>query len=301
MIDFKAIKKIDIHVHASLFSDITPVPYFSADDILKIYDENNVEAGVLMSSVDASGLSTVSPSEQSKMLSDNSNGRLKWFCNVSPFALENSPNADLSKLLNHYKSLGAKGVGEVSANIYADDPFMDNLFYHCAKSDMPVIIHLATKTGGTYGIVDDKGLPRIEKMLKKHKGLKLIGHSQVFWSEISSDCKEEERSKYPTGNVKEGRIAKLMRECDNLYCDLSAGSGANAMMRDRKYAADFLTEFADRIFYGTDLCRKGQKFREDFSSFLENLVSDGLLSIENYVKIVRNNAAKLLGIEEYKL
>ena len=95
MIDFKAIKKIDIHVHASLFSDITPVPYFSADDILEIYDENNVEAGVLMSSVDASGLSTVSPSEQSKMLSDNSNGRLKWFCNVSPFALENSPNADL--------------------------------------------------------------------------------------------------------------------------------------------------------------------------------------------------------------
>lgn len=301
MTDFENIRKIDIHVHASLFSDITPSPYLSSDELLRIYDENNIEAGVLMSSADAFGLGTVSPSEQSKVLSDNSNGRLKWFCNVSPFALENSPCADLSRLINHYKSLGAKGVGEVSANIYADDPFMDNLFYHCAKADMPVIVHLATKIGGTYGIVDDWGLPRIEKMLKKHKGLKLIGHSQVFWSEISSDCTEEKRSEYPAGKVKEGRIATLMREYDNLYCDLSAGSGANAMMRDREYAAGFLNEFADRIFYGTDLCRKGQEFRKDFSVFLENLVSDGLISFEDYVKIVRNNAAKLLGIEEYKL
>ena len=301
MTDFRTIKKIDMHVHASLFSDITPVPYLSADELLRMYDENNIEVGILMSSADAFAMSTVSPSEQNKVLSDNSKGRLKWFCNVSPFALTYSSNADLSPLINHYKALGAVGVGEVSANIYADDPFMDNLFYHCEKADMPVTLHFATKIGGTYGIVDDCGLPRIEKMLKKHKELKFIGHSQVFWSEISCQCSEDDRSGYPTGKVKEGRIAKLMREYGNLYCDLSAGSGANAMMRDREYAAGFLNEFADRIFYGTDLCRRGQKFPADFSAFLEGLVDDGLLSVEKYIKIVRNNAAKLLGIEEYKI
>ena len=46
MTDFKNIRKIDIHVHASLFSDITPSPYLSSDELLRIYDENNVEAGV---------------------------------------------------------------------------------------------------------------------------------------------------------------------------------------------------------------------------------------------------------------
>ncbi|MEE1043267.1 MAG: amidohydrolase family protein, partial [Clostridia bacterium] len=202
---------------------------------------------------------------------------------------------------NHYKALGAAGVGEVSANIYADDPFMDNLFYHCEKADMPVTLHFATKIGGSYGIVDDRGLPHFEKMLKKHNGLKFIGHSQVFWSEISDDLTEDQRGGYPTGKVREGRIAKLMREYGNLYCDLSARSGANAMMRDREYATRFLNEFADRIFYGTDLCRRGQRFPADFSAFLDGLVDDGLLSVEKYAKIVRNNAAKLLGIEEYKI
>lgn len=300
------IKKIDIHAHATLHRNIIPEHYglneklFSPEGVIEIYDKINVETGVLLPIVDPVAQPIILTCEDAKVISDKYQGRFEWFCNVSPHALQNNADADLSYLLTHYKALGAKGVGEITTQLYADDPKMDNLFYHCAKNDMPVIIHIAPGFGDTYGIVDDLHLPRIEKMLKKHPDLHLIGHSQCFWSEISADLTEENRMIYPSGKVTDGTIARLMREYGNLSCDLSAGSGANAMMRDREYAARFMEEFADRIYYGCDLCVSITDFQYKFSDFLIDMVNDGYLSKENYIKIVRNNAAKLLNLEPYK-
>ena len=55
-------------------------------------------------------------------------------------------------------------------------------------------------------------------------------------------------------------LFELMREYGNLYCDLSANSGRNAMMRDPDFASNFLTEFADRIYYGADVCSTRKTF-----------------------------------------
>ncbi len=304
--NIKNIKKIDLHAHANVNQDITPALYdfnlqmVSDAQVLEIYDKINVETGVLLPIVDPVCQPIIMTNEDCKRAADASGGRFVWFCNVAPHALSNSADSDLSYLLNHYKSLGAKGVGEVTSQFYADDPLMDNLFYHCAQCDMPVIIHIAPKVGGYYGIVDELHLPRIEKMLKKHPKLKLIGHSQCFWSEISGNVTDETRMIYPQGKVTDGTIARLLREYPNLSCDLSAGSGANAMMRDREYAARFMEEFADRIYYGCDICLTVSDFQYKFSDFLIDMVNDGYLTIENYIKIVRNNAARLLGLEEYK-
>ncbi len=298
----KEIKKIDVHAHAVPDPGIVPAFYqngikpMSAQELIGTYDRLNIQTGVLLPIVDMVGQSLMYTNEGSKLMADASDGRLVWFCNISPNAMNNKPTADLSYILDFYKSLGAKGVGEVTTQLYADDPKMDNLFYHCAQNEMPVIIHLHPEFGGSYGLVDEKGLPRIEKMLKKHKDLKLIGHSTCFWCEISENLTEEERFIYPTGKVTEGTIARLMREYGNLYCDLSAGSGANAMMRDKEYAARFMEEFSDRILYGTDACTNASTFPYEFDEFLDGMVSDGYLSQENYTKIVRDNAAKLLDI-----
>ena len=306
MFDLSAVGKIDIHAHATMYPGVVP-PFaglkegmISKDKLIQIYDKIGVECGTLLPLVEMSALPMLLTNEDCKIMAEGSDGRFKWFCNVSPNALSNSEKTDLSPMINHYKALGAKGVGEITAQLYADDPKMDNLFYHCAQCDMPVIIHIAPHFGGTYGIVDELHLPRIEKMLKKHKKLKLIGHSQAFWSEICDDVTQESRNSYPKGKVREGIVPKLMREYDNLYCDLSAGSGANAMMRDREYAARFMEEFADRIYYGCDICTTLTAFQYEFSDFLINMVEDGYLTKENYIKIVRNNGAKLLGVEEYK-
>ena len=159
---------------------------------------------------------------------------------------------------------------------------------------MPVTIHIAPKFGDFYGIVDELGLPRLEKMLKKHKKLKIFGHSLLFWSEISGDVTDETRNSYPTGKVTEGRLAELMREYDNLYCDLSATSGSNALMRDPEYAARFIEEFSDRLMYGCDICATFQRFSFAFNDFLDKMYDDKMISAENYYKLVRGNAERLL-------
>lgn len=294
------IKKIDIHAHATAFPEYVPGRkwnggrFCSGEQVIEFYDKLNIEKGVLLPIQSPECQLTVMSNENCKWIADQHPDRFMWFCNVDPRAFENSADADLAWVLNQYIKLGAKGVGEITSQVYADDPKLDNLFSCCEELDLPVLIHIGPQFGNCYGIVDELGLYRLEKMLKKHPKLKLLGHSQPFWSEISADNNEELRNEYPTGKVTEGRIAELMREYGNLYCDLSAGSGANAMMRDPEYAAKFMEEFSDRLLYGCDICAPSNTHPFPFDEFLDKMVDDGMLSIENYTKIVRDNALKIL-------
>lgn len=299
MEDIRNIKKIDIHAHATIFPDLYPplicnTRLCSDEELLEMYDELGIESGVYLPISAPEGQVTMLPNEYGKILADKYPGRFYWFCNVDPRAVANNPGADLKSLLAYYKSQGAKGVGEITASLYFDDPLVDNLFSCCEELDMPVLFHMYTDLNGSYGLVDDLGMPRLERMLKKHPHLKIIGHSQCFWSEISADNNEEIRRGYPTGQVTDGRIAQLMRKYDNLYCDFSAGSGANALMRDPVYAACFLEEFADRVLYGCDIFNRINTFPSKFCEFLYDMVDSGALSSETYRKLVRTNAETIL-------
>ena len=53
-------------------------------------------------------------------------------------------------------------------------------------------------------------------------------------------------------------IDTLMNKYPNLYGDLSAGSGANAISRDKKFGRAFLIRCADRLMFGTDFLAPGQ-------------------------------------------
>ena len=65
---------------------------------------------------------------------------------------------------------------------------------------------------------------------------------------------------YPSYPIKEeGAVPKLFRRYKNLWGDLSAGSGYNALARDVDYAVKFLNEFQDRLCFGTDICYADQK------------------------------------------
>jgi predicted TIM-barrel fold metal-dependent hydrolase len=206
----------------------------------------------------------------------------------------NSARTDFSYYLDFYKRCGAKGVGEVTANLYTDGPLMDNFFYHCAETDMPVIIHISPAVGEGYGIVDDLGLGRLEKMLKKHPKLKIIGHSQPFWSEISGDTTESMRNTYPAGKITGGRLHALLRDYEHLYCDLSAGSGLNAMTRDEDHALRFLEEFQDKLMFGTDICSVQNTHHLALSRFYDRLYDGKLISEQIYRKICRDNAIRIL-------
>lgn len=298
----ETIKKIDIHAHATRHPQLIPAnpannqPLLGAEKLLKMYDELNIEKGVLLPMIAPEAQWVIMTSEDCKLIADDNPERFIWFCAIDPRMGNNTDSADLTYLAEHYKKLGAKGMGELSAQLFTDDSKMDNLFACLESLEMPLTIHIAPHFDGCYGIVDDLGLPRLEKMLKKHPKLKVLGHSQCFWSEISSDNNDEIRRKYPTGKVTEGRIAELMRRYENLYCDLSAGSGKNAMTRDPEYAVSFLEEFSDRILYGCDICAATNKHPYAFDEFLTSIRESGAIREETYRKIVRENAIKLLGL-----
>lgn len=297
------VKKIDIHAHATPWPQYQPkYPKYQSTMLTptelfdEYYDKLNVEKCVLLPLVSEEASYSVTPPEATKSLVEQDPDRLLWFCNVDPRAISHSSDANLGYLLEHYMALGAKGVGELTSNLYTDDPMTDNLFSYCEELGLPVTIHIAPEPKGFYGIVDEIGLPRIERMLKKHPKLKILGHSQPFWAEIGDNVTNENRNRYVKGKVQNGRLPELLRRYENLYCDLSAGSGANAMMRDREHAAAFLAEFSDRVLWGCDICMHGQAFPFAFDEFLTSMRETGELSEENYVKLVRGNACRLLGL-----
>ena len=294
-----SIPKIDIHAHAIPWPAYSPryrhgVTMLSPEELFQqYYDRLNIEKGLLLPLPSPEAQLTPITSEMVKYLADRHPDRFLWFCNVDPRAMSNSPRADLGYRLEHYKALGACGVGEVTANLYADDPMMENLFSTCADLGLPVTIHIAPGFGDGYGIVDELGLPRLSKMLKKYPDLIIFGHSQPFWSEIGEN-NDEIRNTYVKGKVQNGALANLLREHPNLYCDLSAGSGANALMRDREHAARFIEEFSDRLLYGCDICMPQQGFPFAFDEFLTDMRCHGEISEANYRKLVRENACRIL-------
>ncbi|NLJ91028.1 MAG: amidohydrolase [Clostridiales bacterium] len=296
-------KKIDIHIHTEEHSiQIGEKRIPSVDELANsIYEDLNVDKAILMTTID----NNCSDPATLEKLCDEANKRscelatkykdlLYWFCYVDPRIGSNSAETDFSPYLEKYKKMGAKGLGEIFANIYFDDPRVENLLSYCEKYDMPILFHLSPEVGGPYGIVDDLGLPRLEKMLKKFPNLKFIGHSQVFWSEISTDVTEENRNGYPTGPVNPGRVVELLRKYPNLYADLSAGSGYTAISRDVSFGYSFLEEFQDRLMYGTDYLIPRGDIR--LTEFLDSAVDQGKISREAYEKIVRKNAIKILNL-----
>ena len=299
------IRKIDIHAHATPFPEYAPKIKMFRDEhwiapkaLIGFYDELDIEKGVLLPLTAAEWQFEQITSGGCKHVADMYPDRFLWFCGVDPRAGGYNENADLSEILLFYKSIGARGMGELTANLYADDPLMDNLFKHCAACNMPVTIHIAPQFGNCYGIVDELGLYRLESMLKKHPTLKILGHSQPFWAEIGKNVDNDNRNGVPKGKVEEGRIVELMRKYPNLYCDCSAGSGANALTRDPDFTERFFAEFSDRVLYGCDICHPFNQHQYMFNDFLKKFREDKRISEENYYKFVRGNAIKLLGLED---
>ncbi len=299
------VKKIDMHAHAVSShgyphprGDFWPMP----EELLVMYEKIGIERAVLMPLITTEFYFEPTTNREIMAMAERYPDSFSWFCNIDPRQGSHSPKTNFTPVLEHYKALGAKGVGEVCANLHFDDSMSMNLFYHCEQCGLPVTFHIGNK-GGDYGLVDEFHLPRLETVLKTFPGLKLIGHSQKFWAEISGDLTPETRGGYPTGKVTPGgRVPELLAKYPGMYADLSAGSGANAIMRDPEFAYKFLEEFQDKLLYATDICTNDfERIKDDpmvrLASFLDDAVDNGYISEAAYYKICRGNAEKLLGLK----
>ncbi len=295
------VKKIDIHVHT------IPRPgmlleggdtYATPEQLIDIYDKIGVEKGVLLPEIYVECSHDTNSHREIQDIVATWPERFAWFCNIDPRQGSYSTRTNFSRFLEYYKSLGVKGVGELCANLYFDDPLVMNLLSHCEACQMPVIFHMGIVGGSDYGLGDTFGLPHLENALKAFPKLKFIGHSQKFWAMISGNVTETEWLGYPTGKITPGgRLIELMEKYENLCCDLSAGSGYNAMTRDPEFTYYFFETFADRIYYGTDICSPNNIHSPmlKLSAFLDDCMENNYISCATYEKICRGNALRLLG------
>jgi len=97
------------------------------------------------------------------------------------------------------------------------------------------------------------GFHRFHKMLAKYHRTKFIGHAQTWWAHIDQSYVDDTTNLYPKGPVTPGGLTdRYLSDYPNMYGDLSAGSGLNALMRDEDHARSFLERHQDKLLYGSD-------------------------------------------------
>ncbi len=221
--------------------------------------------------------------------------RLVPFCLIDP-RYGNRADMDFGHLFEEYRARGCKGLGELLPKLDFDDPRCMNLYRQSGKFGMPVLFDMQDRPDG-YGLLDQFGLPRLERALRENPETIFIGHGPTFWAEISGEVPPENRC-WPLagGPVKPGgAVPRLMRQYANLWADISAGSGYNALTRDPAFGVEFLDEFQDKLMFGTDSCdRRDVNTVWRTVALVRELRSANRLSVEALDKIEWKNSARLL-------
>jgi len=296
---------IDIHAHA--YRKLPPIYSFSTpEQVIERYDTLGIEKGALLPIVSPE-IYLPQANEDILEMVEQYPDRFFAFCNIDPRALTNCSHAPLGDLLRYYKDLGCKGLGEVMPNLPVMDPMVQNLFKCAEEVGLPVTTDGSDVLTGDFGLYDDPGLPQLEHTLQRYPNLIILGHGPVFWTEIARLETPAERGyifrrdggqvgRQPKGPIKEeGVVPKLFRRHPNLYGDLSAGSGHNALRRDPEYAAQFLTEFQDRLLFGTDICAPDTE--TPLAGFLIELRDAKKIDEKVFNRVARENAMRLLALD----
>ena len=294
--------KIDMHVHcARQRIEMPSIPGLPVERYIADWRElaahlraQGIGRAVLMSGGETSGAKgQMNTNEDSCAIAAQMPDFYAWMCNLDA----KDPDA-VKERLARYKAMGAVGVGELAVNEWMDSPFLTAVFAAAEELELPVTIHMSPRPGYQYGVCDRPGLQLLEQTLRRFPGLKLLGHSQVFWLEISADCPREgdaARSGMGKGPVVPGgSVERLMYTYPNLYGDLSAFSGSCAILRDEAYGLAFLEAFSERLFFATDAANKTQTF--PLAAFLDESVRAGKLSETAWRNICFENAHRVFGL-----
>lgn len=286
-------KKIDLHMHVMTTWNIPKMGKFNLSNpekMLAHMDELGIEKAVLMSSGEKKSL--FGKNETNRKICEKYPERFAWMCTLDPV-----DEATVYDRLAKYKKEGAIGIGELTVNKPLDHSFLQAVFAAAEKLQMPVTIHMSPQEGYSYGVVDEPRLPLLEGVLQKYPHLMILGHSQTFWIEMSADAPDDKegRNSWGQGPVRKGgRVPELFAKYENLYGDLSANSAGCAIMRDPEFGLQFLEDYADRLFFATDMVNSDMVF--PLGAWLDEQVKKGTLSRDAYEKICRKNAQRVFGI-----
>ena len=269
---------IDTHTHLGQLTFENPG--LKASDLLRWMDRNGIDQAVVMAVEVPEELDFFVTTRELLKMTKRHRDRLHPLCAVDPRHRYPGRFKPLPIIKMHMDE-GCVGYGENLAGLPVDDPMQQIVYEALDELKLPIVMHFDSWINR-----DKKGLPNFEKMLAAYKNVKFIGHSPNFWREISA--KVPPKVGYPSGPVVPGgRVDELFSKYKNLYADLSAGSGYNAITRDPEFGLAFLKRWQNRLMFATDILTKGQK-----TPIIEHIRTVGL-SKSAFEKITRKNAEKV--------
>ncbi|MFP3902675.1 MAG: amidohydrolase family protein [Armatimonadota bacterium] len=282
---------IDIHMHVGkLYFD----PEITPEDLLRWMDENEVGRAALHPIESPEETFYYVTTDYVLDVCAQHPDRFIPFCNMDPRRGPSDASFDYYRVLEEYRERGCVGFGECMSGLFMDDPRLQEIYDACGRLGMPIIFHMDASRQ-----VDEVGLPRMEKMIKKYPDTVFVGHGQHFWAEISADVKRQEIGGYPDGPVAPGgAVPHLLETYPNAYADISAGSGLNALTRDPEFGYQFMQEHQHKLFFGTDICHVRQtREPQPNLEFFRQARSDGHITQECYDSIAEDNALRVFDIE----
>ena len=188
---------------------------------------------------DSNGLAArVAVTEIAARLTESYPDKFVYFCNEVPDV------EGATKTMETWLNKGAVGIGELKFNLPCDSAPMIRVYELANEYQVPVLLHFQHEK---YNL----GIERFHKILERFPKVNFIGHAQTWWGNIDANHKQEVM--YPKGNVTPGGLTdRYLSDYPNMFGDLSAGSGKNALARDLEHAASFLERHQDKLCLGTD-------------------------------------------------
>jgi predicted TIM-barrel fold metal-dependent hydrolase len=233
-------------------------------------------------------------------------GRFTWFASADV------SRPDAAAALTQAIKDGAKGFGEMKYHLATDGPEFRRAYSLAAELSVPILIHFQEvdhfENEGTWS---PGFAARFESVLKAFPKTTFLGHADAFWANVSADYHND--AAYPSGLIVRGGVTdRLLGDYPNLYGDLSANSGNNALSRDAEFTRDFLRRHQDKLLFGSDCsCADGhgagvsQSNNPAASRLAGKCVARETLAVlqrtttsDVFRKITWGNAHRLLKIQE---
>jgi predicted TIM-barrel fold metal-dependent hydrolase len=273
---------IDFHAHfGNLARERYPaVPPLSVHQLIDRMNREGIDVAVLLPLESPEGSWGYLLSEQVVEARNAYPERLIAFTCVDP----RYPMAE--PFIDHFvQRHGCLGFGEHVNGLAFDDALNMALYAKCDAYGLPLVFEIA-KTRYCH---DDVGLPRLERCLRTFPNVRWCGHGPGFWAAISGD--DDGQPGYPSGPVAPGgALDRLLERYDNLWLDLSARSGYNALVRDPEFTVGFVERHWRKMLLGTDIVHANDRLpildwlaTLDVSDEVRQAIGDG-------------NARRLLGL-----
>jgi predicted TIM-barrel fold metal-dependent hydrolase len=166
--------------------------------------------------------------------------------NVFRFGANDVPDLDGAiGEIERYLKRGAVVIAEQKFGVECDSPQMQKIYALARAHDVPVLMHWQFK-------MYNYGFERFHTMLERFPQVKFIGHAQTWWGHIDRNHADQ-TVMYPKGRVTPGGLTdRYLSDYANMYGDLAAGSGLNALTRDEDFTRDFLARHRDKLLFGSD-------------------------------------------------